>query len=254
MRQRIVYLCTALMLTASLWAQNSISDINRIKRDKAYLYGEATLDTKASALKLAYELLEVEIKNWALQKDDKISSVMASRIYEFADTIILQRRNMVRAFVYVKTSHLKAIKGKKLTVQVDGDQPLTKPIEPDVEQVAADEPEVAQPIIAASEPQPNDPKPTVADEVLGQLKAVDSFSDLEKTMKPLKARGKILDYGKYPTMTDPANSYLIIYDRQGQIKALLGKGTSSRENQASGAADSEKNYPGCGAIWFKVKE
>ena len=37
---------SVIMFVSALWAQNSISDINRLKRDKDYLYGEATLDTK----------------------------------------------------------------------------------------------------------------------------------------------------------------------------------------------------------------
>ena len=80
MKKRIVSILSIMMFVSALWAQNSISDINRLKRDKDYLYGEATLDTKEAALQLAYEMLEVEIKNWALSKNDKISSVLASKV------------------------------------------------------------------------------------------------------------------------------------------------------------------------------
>ena len=83
---------------------------------------------------------------------------------------------------------------------------------------------------------------------------IESFYDLEKTMKPLKDQGKIEAYGKYTTMTDPAQCYLIIYDQQADIRAFLDKGESSRKNLKTGLDDSEKNYRGCGAIWFKVKD
>ena len=56
MRNRIICMLSGIMLATALWAQNSISDINRIKRDKDYLYGEATLESKEAAVKLAYEL------------------------------------------------------------------------------------------------------------------------------------------------------------------------------------------------------
>ena len=128
MNKKIFYFIPMLMLSTVLLAQNSMSEINRIKRDSGYLYGEATLDQKDAAVKLAYEMLEVEIKNWAANKDPKISSVLASQVFNYADTIILHRRNMVRAFAYVKISNLKVVKGKTIAIEVNRDEPLTKPI------------------------------------------------------------------------------------------------------------------------------
>ena len=129
MKKRIICILSIMMFVSALWAQKSISDINRLKRDKDYLYGEATLDTKEAALNLAYELLEVEIKNWALNKNEKISSVLASKVYDYADTIVLKRYNMVRAFAYVKKSNLKTVKGRNIRVDVNKDVPLSKPLE-----------------------------------------------------------------------------------------------------------------------------
>lgn len=258
-----------MMFVSALWAQNSISDINRLKRDKDYLYGEATLDTKEAALKLAYELLEVEIKNWALSKNDKISSVLASKVYDYADTIVLKRHNMVRAFAYVKKSNLKVVKGKDIRVDVNNDVPLSKPLDEvphkesahviSVSQVDnTTQIEPAKPAIEKSKD--IDPLiesmvnlPTQEYKILQKLKGVTSFYDLERTMKPLKAAGEITDYGKYTTMTDPANCYLIIYDQQATVKAILGKGVEKRKNLKTGIDDTEKNYHGCGAIWFKIK-
>jgi hypothetical protein len=272
MKNRIIFLFFAIALTVSLCAQNSISDINRIKRDKNYLYGEATLENKDAALKLAYELLEVEIKNWATEKKAQISSVYATNIYEYADTIILPRHNMVRAFVFVKTSNLKAIKGKSVSVNVNQDEPLTKPVvdEPDIAAVEQ-EPQVEpqqeaipesqsesihkeETVLPPVEDESTVKHSTIKEEVLSHLLSVSSFYDLEKTIKPLKEEGKITDYGKYSTMSDPANCYLIVYDQQAQIKAFLDKGVTTRRNLKTGADDSEKNYHGCGAIWFKIKE
>ncbi len=244
------------MLCTALHAQNKMSEINRIKRDKNYLYGEATLNTQEAALSLAYELLEAEIKNWAKEKSNKISSVVASQIYDYADTIILQRQNMVRAFAYVKTSNLNPVKGKSIKVDVTEDKNTTstsKKIE-----VAANKP-VAQPKPAetvattAAEPKPVE-KQDFGKEVLAEIQKVTSFYDLERTISPLHQQGKITSYGKYATMPDPAESYLIIYDANANIKAILGKGTSKRKNLSTGKDDSETNYKGCGAIWFKVKE
>ena len=221
MKKKMICLMAAMIFAIATCAQNSISDINRLKRDKDYLYGEATMDTKDAALKLAYELLEVEIKDWAINKDQKISSVLASKVYDYADTIVLKRHNMVRAFAYVKKSNLKAVKGKNFKVDVNREKPLSKPLD---------------------------------EKVIEELKTVTSFYDLEKKMKPMKAAGEITDYGKYTTMSDPENCYLIVYDQQATVKAMLGKGKKFRKNLNTGLDDSEKNYRGCGAIWFKIKE
>lgn len=258
--KKIVCLLSVMMFVSALWAQNSISDINRLKRDKDYLYGEATLDTKEAALKLAYELLEVEIKNWALSKNANISSVLASKVYDYADTIVLKRHNMVRAFAYVKKSNLKAIKGKNFKVDVNKDIPLSKPL---TETPQEEESVMAEPVTQTETVTQIDPAAKIEplqvvvkpeEKVLQELKDVTSFYDLEKKMKPMKDTGEITDYGKYTTMTDPANCYLIIYDQQAVVKAILGKGVEQRKNLKTGADDSEKNYHGCGAIWFKIKE
>ena len=257
MMKKIVCLLSVMMFVSALWAQNSISDINRLKRDKDYLYGEATLDTKEAALKLAYELLEVEIKNWALSKNSSISSVLASKVYDYADTIVLKRHNMIRAFAYVKKSNLKAIKGKNIKVDVNKDVPLSKPLEeiPQKEETVIETPATkVESIEPEAQIEPLTASVAPEEKVLQELKDITSFYDLEKKMKPMKAAGEITDYGKYTTMTDPANCYLIIYDQQAVVKAILGKGADKRKNLKTGVDDSEKNYHGCGAIWFKIKE
>ena len=160
--------------------------------------------------------------------------------------------------IFVKTSNLKAVKGKNLTVKVDQDKPLTKPIvEERTPQPAVKQPEITQPEVVKA-PEVREPQPEIskspADEVIEQLKAVNSFHKLESVIKPLKDEGKITDYGKYITMKEPAACYLIVYDQQGNIKALLGPGITSRRNLKTNLDDSEKNYHGCGAIWLKIKE
>jgi len=260
MKKKMICLMAAMIFAIATCAQNSISDINRLKRDKDYLYGEATMDTKDAALKLAYELLEVEIKNWAINKDQKISSVLASKVYDYADTIVLKRHNMVRAFAYVKKSNLKAVKGKNFKVDVNREKPLSKPLdEPQEEAASASITEPVQPVqteVVESEQQmePIQAAATLEEKVIEELKTVTSFYDLEKKMKPMKAAGEITDYGKYTTMSDPENCYLIVYDQQATVKAMLGKGKKFRKNLNTGLDDSEKNYRGCGAIWFKTKE
>ncbi len=308
MMKKLLSLIMVVLCCAGLAAQNKMNEINRIKRDKGYLYGEATLDTKEAALSLAYELLEAEIKNWAKEKSNKISSVVALHTNDYADTIILPRHNMIRAFAYVKISNLNPIKGKALKVDVDGNKNAVAEASLPAKEVAkkskgkskkakeapkkandvakeiAEQPkktldqpkkltapakEVSEPVKKELVAAPKAEKvevPTVksaakveanhdyAKEVVDELRKVTSFYNLESAIKPLHEQGKITGYGKYSTMTDPAASYLIIYDSNANVRAILGKGTTVRKNLSTGKDDSEKNYKGCGALWFKVKE
>ena len=244
MNKRFYSILLVVTIVSSLWAQNNLSDINQIKRDKEYLYGEATLDKKEAALDLAYELLQMEIKNWATQNNPKISNLVASNIIEYVDTIILQRHNMVRAFAYVKISNLIAVDGKSMNVEVNQKESLVHQKVPEVPQSSANTTPFA----------PETMNNTSKNDVIERLIGVESFYDLENIIQPMKSEGKITDYGKYTTMKDPANCYLIIYDQNAKVVAILGKGIKERDNLKTGKTDSEINYHGCGAIWIKIKE
>lgn len=91
---------------------------------------------------------------------------------------------------------------------------------------------------------------TTLDKILG----VTSFFKLKEVMEPLYNQGVIKSFGKYATMTEPQDCYLVIYDPDGDIRAVLGKGIASRKNLSTGNDDSEHNYSGCGAIWFQLNE
>ena len=91
-------------------------------------------------------------------------------------------------------------------------------------------------------------------DALLRLKKAKNFFELKEIMQPLKDKGDIIDYGKYATAEHPELCYLIVYDPAGNICALLGKGKDVRKNLKTGNDDSIKNYRGCGAIWFTLRE
>lgn len=251
--KKILSTISLLFIAVTMMAQTSMSEINRIKRDAEYLYGEATMNDKQAALQLAYELLETEIKNWAAAKNSKITSVTASKIFEVADTIILSRRNMIRAFVYVSTKNLKAQKGKTLTIEINKSEPITKTVVEKKEETVVQANPVTPATVIKEEPKkvvPTKPK----NDALEKLLKLTSFYDLEKTIEPLRIEGKIKSYGKYATMKNPEECYLIIYDTDANIRAILGKGTDSRKNLRTGKDDTERAYKGCGAFWFILDE
>lgn len=89
--------------------------------------------------------------------------------------------------------------------------------------------------------------------VIEQVKKAKTFFELKNIMEPLKQSGDIIDYGKYATMNNPEECYLVVYDIAGNILALLDKGNDERWNLTANKIDKTSNYRGCGAIWFIMK-
>ena len=81
--------------------------INSIKKNSAYLYGEATVSTLEQATTLAYEELQREVYAW-LQND----SLSVKDINRLSDTVMVRIVNVYRVFAYVEKSKLKSMKEK----------------------------------------------------------------------------------------------------------------------------------------------
>ena len=86
--------------------------------------------------------------------------------------------------------------------------------------------------------------------VLEQVKPLKSFFRIRDVLVPLKEQGMVEDYGKYSSLEHPERAYLIIYDANARVRAVLGKGKNKRCNMLTNATESMDDYRGCGAIWF----
>lgn len=230
-------ICSLLMVSQSV-AQDSNaeakSQINKIKKSSAYLYGEATLPKVEDALQLAKELLSGEIDAWIQEKKKLRTSdnVVVKNVSELSQQMTLPRGNMYRAFVYVKKDDI--IPSDNATVidnrkQDEGGQRLVT--------------------VVGSTPKPA--VRTAQDEALDEILRLQAFSQLKTCLTTLKQQGKISDYDKYSNIKTPSGYYLIIYNRQGMIEAVLGPGTDNRKNLKTNAVDNISNYKGRGAIGFK---
>lgn len=266
--------------------------INMIKRSKGFVYGEATMLTKEDAYELAQEILQRNIEDWALaHSKKKVNKVVATDVRELVDSIVLQRANMVRVFLYVKKSNLIPVYKKAGLVIVDTDASQTVELEKPVKRPATDSGQIVSPakedvkklIIGQkddgldslltqtytvegadsislktekSDSTSRSEKELTENEksVCSEVKPLKSFFRIRDVLVPLKEKGLITEYGKYATLKNPEDAFLIIYDSNGRIQALLGKGTEKRKNLNTGKEDSIRNYPDCGAIWFKVKQ
>lgn len=241
MKRKRFYLCIlTLGIAWGVFAANDRAEqINAVKKNSSYLYGEATMSTQEEAMMVAYERLQGEVISWAQNDSIKIKDISP-----ISDTITTRRAEMYRVFAYVEKSKLKhivdSISSHDSSCQTKKDSMLmTDSVRMIIDkQFFGKEGKMKQ--------RTND--------ALLRIKKAKNFFELKTIMQPLKEKGDIIDYGKYATATHPETCYLIVYDPAGNICALLGKGEDVRQNLKTGKPDSVHNYRGCGAIWFTLRE
>lgn len=226
----ILVFCALLPMVAT----DRLADINAVKKSPDFLYAEATMKTANEASEVARDLLRDEIIRWTTEELQKpMDSIQAQRISEKADTMITSRADMIRVFAFIDKKELDAsapIPAADSTLLTDSTRQL---------------------ILQRFAPKR---KVTKHGDVITKIMSARNFFELKDVMEPLKEKGEITGYGKYATAKDPAICYLVVYDPAGNLVAWLGKGENIRKNLKTGKNDSEKNYRGCGAIWFTIKE
>lgn len=236
------------LFTSQAWADGVVDSINHIKRDTTYLYGEATMPTLKSADSLARKELALKVREWMYQQTDQIDSteIDDSRLSPYISVLTNRRADMIRGFAYVRKADLRQLLNHKDTVQ---GTITAKPIE-DTDSIMVTDSIVKVVNISKFR------KPLKRDDVLKQILKAKNFFELRDTMKTLIRQGAVSDYGKRETCRQPEACYWIVYDRAGNIKAILGKGQSIRKNFKTGRVDSLTNYQGKGyaGIWFQIKE
>ena len=203
--------------------------INAVKKDSSFLYAEATMVSREEAAQVACELLQGEIIRWSMECQSPIDSIKACKLSEMADTMVVRRASLYRVFSYINKIRLKA---------------TTQPEKRDSTLLNCKTKETLMRKFSLKKD----------NGVLRKILHARNFFELQEIMEPLKKSGEIVDYGKYASMKNPADCYLIVYDPAGNICAWLDKGADLRRNLKTGKDDSVMNYRGCGAIWFVIKE
>lgn len=251
MKRLFISILAFAVVLGSLASNWRLERINSIKKNKNFLYGEVTDQSQEKATTLAYEQLQNEVYAW-LQND----SLSVKEINRLADTIMVQfvNPNVYRVFAYVEKTKIKPVAID--TVRVDNIPKKAKPLvktTPEKKDTTLFTDSVRQVIHKRFFGKEEKKRQRQSDALL-RIKKAKNFFELKEIMLPLKEKGDIIDYGKYATAKHPELCYLIVYDPAGNICALLGKGKEERQNLKTGRKDTIKNYRGCGAIWFTLRE
>ena len=225
-------------------AQDVTKDINRVKRDTMYIYAEATMKDLNEAYNGARAILEMKVGDWVRnQHPNEGIEVCIVKAKEHFVQLETRRGDFYRAFVYVRKTDIMPVADKS-EVTVFEVAPVVQP----------NRVEAAPAIIVEDEPIEVEESPVLeltSEEK--QMRQIRSFYEVEPYIKGLKSKGKVNKYGKYATMPEDENCHLFVYDKQGNISALLRKVGTIQYNLNTLKEDNVKNYKNCGAIWFQLK-
>lgn len=229
MIRRTIVLCCMMVFALASFSQSVEEQkrkINAIKKSNSYIYAEATLVSEQEALDLAQELLYQRVNEYIANKKkfkDAKETVIINQNYA-SEQIKLPRGNMYRAFMFVKKSDIipteNAVVGR---VETKEDEPST------VEFI-----------------QDN------TEDVITTIRNLRTLEEMRSELSRLKQEDKIASYAKYSELASPENFILIIYNKQGLVKAVLSEG-KQRTNLNTNQPDSISNYKGTGAVGVKLK-
>lgn len=244
--KRILF-CLSFIICYSSYnmAQDVTKDINRVKRDTMYIYAEATMKDLNEAYNGARAILEMKVGDWVrAQHPVEGIEVCIVKAKEHFIQMETRRGDFYRAFVYVNKNDIMPVADKS-EVTVSDMAPVKQNIRPE-----------ASHAIIVTEEAPNEKKEPLAIELTSeevQMLNVKNFFEVEPYIKKLKSKGKIIECGKYATMPISEDCHLFVYDKQGNIAALLRKSGDIQYNLITLKVDNVKNYKNCGAIWFQLK-
>ena len=209
-------------------------EINKIKKSSLYLYAETTMPDKEEAMMTAIDMLKDEAQRWVSEKKKKQETdvdweVVMTNVTQSYNKIELPRGNMYRAFAYVKKSDV--ITGKNVIVS-DVKMP-----ESEVEEIK----------------EAPDPQPAEQPEAIKRLLALKMYDEVPACVETLKKEGLITEYNRYASLPNPDDYVLIIYNRTGEVEAILSEG-AERINMRTLQAHGVANYKGRGAIGVKLSK
>lgn len=266
------------------------TQINQIKKNTSdYIYAEITATTEPDAKMLAEDLLYEEINKWAATQQNLQASqkFLVNNKTSCITTLSTTRGNMFRCFMYIRKSDIQNANNADLventslksgrdvqtstTAQSDSTSQTSVAAQADstsqttttsvpIQSEAAAQPVVEEPTIKEEKVVTQSSTQDVTEtgsrslypQVVKTLATLRTYSDMIAKAQAYKTLGEIVELvtNKFPESIE--QYYLVIYDQQGRVQALLTPGMQ-RVNVCTGNNDSEKNYHGCKAFAFKVK-
>lgn len=234
MKKCIIISCLLTLLVQAAWTQSAEKQkelIASVKKSSEYIYAEATCETAEDAGREAMKIIRQKINAYVTQQGGKTNANSQPQRIE------LPRGNMTRVFVYVKKNSL-----------ITGG--ISQSATSNVSQSAP--PSLQGSDASARNLNSGRAQSSDRDVAIAELCGIKTVSMLKTALPRMKKEGKILSWASYHELANPENFILVIYDREGNIKAVLSEGRE-RKNLIKGISDSIRNYKGTGAVGVKLK-
>jgi hypothetical protein len=215
--RKFILLVSVWYISLNVSAQNFTTNrqINALKLDTTLIYAEATMKELKNAELDANALFDMKVSEWIEQtyKDEEIKYDL-SEIRRHRKELHMLRSNLYyRVFIYI---YLNDIEVERL-------QPKVKE-----EKFISNEEEL-------------------------EMVTLDSFYKIEPYIKLLENKGKLKAYGKFKNLPNNDLCYLFIYNKEGEIVAVMKHTADKVINLKTLEQDIVTNYKNCGAIWFQLK-
>lgn len=218
--------------------------ISTIKCDTTYLYAEATMKELEEAYVAAKSILEVKVGDWLrTQHPSEGFDVCIAKAKEHCFQVQTRRGDYYRAFVYVKKGDILPVADRSEVVvfDVSTEEPIAQTL-----------PTAQHAIILSEDETPVLPVITLTPDE-EQMVLIKSFYNVQPYIDGLDRSNRLKGYGKYAKMPTNEDCHLFIYNKQGQIEAVIRKTGDEQINLGTRTADDIKKYSNCGAIWFQLK-
>lgn len=236
---RIATYVVLMSLAMASFAQDDVArqkkEINSIKKNSAYLYGEATLADRQAAIDLAKEILYQNINQWvdAQKKFAGANKVLTTNTNYSVEDVTLPRGNWYRAFMYVKKNDIMPVSNVEVT---------EAPGQGTSQEQAA---------VSGLAEKPTAQSMGLSEDLMREFLRPANTGQLATMLEAQEEKGTVLDYNKLSAIKTPEQYVMFVFSRDGNIVAVLSAG-AERRNLKTGKADSLDNYKGNGAIGVKV--
>ncbi|MBE6259705.1 MAG: hypothetical protein E7107_02605 [Prevotella sp.] len=236
----LLFVCLAFAFAIPCKGQNKEYEkekkvITDVKRNPSkYVYAEATCKTEEEAKAVAEEMFIENINEYvhSVKKLKDAGDIVLNDQKGLRQVITMPRgTNMHRVFLYVKKSDIVAMKNPVVLTNAETSSNIPA--------------STVTPVESSSKKQEYIPQ------AIQEIATMETVQQLNQALKTMKQNGRIVAYDKYNNLAAKSEWYLVIYDANGIIKAVLTDG-KERTNIITKVADSERNYPGHAAIGIKV--
>lgn len=252
-----------LLITAGIGSvsaqKTEAKQINMIKLDGRYLYGEATMPTEAEA-KEAADITLINYINDKL-KEHHIDRRLGLDGLEQTQYITVKRGANIRVFAYVECSvyGIPSIASQAAAVPVE--QEIRTPAQPQpVAQAPATQAETARPSAPQPAPRQQVPERGIAsgsglsawqNEAIEDLLNSSNLNNAAQLLNEFRGARKVLAFGSPKECPDASKCFWVVFDNNLNTITVLSNGDNDvRHNFKTGSSDGLGNYSGNTAVWF----